>query len=57
MVTLEEFANYLLGRKLAKYKLPERIELVQEFPMLGDKVNKRALAEDIAAKLEAASAR
>jgi non-ribosomal peptide synthetase component E (peptide arylation enzyme) len=54
VITLEEVVDYLLGMKMAKYKLPERIELVPEFPMLGDKVNKRALIEDITAKLETA---
>jgi len=27
VITLEEVVDYLLGRKMAKYKLPERIEL------------------------------
>jgi len=48
--------SFLMERKLAKYKLPERLEIVDDFPMLGDKVNKRALGTDIAFKLLAEGA-
>ena len=29
---LNEMNNFLLGRNIAKFKLPERLKLVQEFP-------------------------
>ena len=37
------------------FKLPERLELVSEFPAVGDsgKVNKEALKKDIREKVEA----
>ncbi len=50
-LTFLEMVSFLTERKLAKYKLPERLEIVESFPMLGDKVNKRALGTDIAYKL------
>jgi non-ribosomal peptide synthetase component E (peptide arylation enzyme) len=36
------------------YKLPERLEVVTEFPTVGDsgKVNKETLKKEIAAKVE-----
>jgi len=42
-----------MEKKIAKYKLPERLELVDSFPMSGDgqKVLKRELAESITTKL------
>jgi len=46
-----EMVSFLMERKLAKYKLPERLEIVEDFPMLGDKVHKRALGTNVANKL------
>jgi non-ribosomal peptide synthetase component E (peptide arylation enzyme) len=53
--TFEEMVEFLKGKKLAMYKLPERLEVVDEFPAVGDsgKVNKETLKKDIAAKVEA----
>lgn len=48
----EEMVSYLQEKKIARYKIPERLEIMSEFPMVGDKVNKRALKELIARKLE-----
>ncbi len=50
--TLEELARWLEGQGLAKHKLPERLELVAEFPMTpSGKVQKYRLREDVARKL------
>jgi non-ribosomal peptide synthetase component E (peptide arylation enzyme) len=52
-LTLEEIVSFLRSRQLAPYKLPERLELVDKFPMVSDtKINKRILAAEIAEKLE-----
>ncbi len=53
-LTLEELVEYLGGKGLARYKLPERLELVTQIPVTSHgKVEKRLLREDIARKLEA----
>jgi non-ribosomal peptide synthetase component E (peptide arylation enzyme) len=51
--TFEEMVEFLKGKKLAMYKLPERLEVVPEFPAVGDsgKVNKETLKKDIAEKV------
>jgi non-ribosomal peptide synthetase component E (peptide arylation enzyme) len=52
-VTLEEIVSFLREKKLAMQKLPERVEIVEEFPMtLSGKVQKYLLREDIAKKLK-----
>jgi 2,3-dihydroxybenzoate-AMP ligase len=52
--SFEEMVEFLKGKKLAMFKLPERLEIVSEFPAVGDsgKVNKEALKKDIAAKVK-----
>ena len=52
--TFDEMVEFLKSKKLAMYKLPERLEVVSEFPAVGDsgKVNKETLKKDIAAKVE-----
>ncbi|MGD8257866.1 MAG: AMP-binding protein [Desulfobacterales bacterium] len=52
--SFEEMVEFLKGKKLAMYKLPERLEVVEEFPAVGDsgKVNKETLKKDIAEKVE-----
>jgi 2,3-dihydroxybenzoate-AMP ligase len=51
-VTLEELARFLSGAGLARFKLPERVELVSEFPLSPfGKVSKQALTKLIAEKL------
>ncbi len=43
---LEELREYLLGRRIAKNKLPERLELVDEMPLTPTrKIIKGKLAE------------
>ena len=53
--TLDEMVSFLMAKKIAKYKLPERLEIADSFPMSGDgqKVIKRGLAELISRKLKA----
>ena len=53
--TFEEMVDFLKGKQLAMYKLPERLEIVGEFPAVGDsgKVNKETLKKDIAEKVKA----
>lgn len=49
---LEEIVSFLQSKKIAPYKLPERLEVVDSLPMVSDtKVDKRILAADIAEKL------
>ena len=50
---LKELVDFLLAREIAKFKLPERLEVMSEFPVSTfGKVSKKALAEMIAKKLE-----
>ena len=51
--SFEEMVEFLKGKKLAMYKLPERLEVVAEFPAVGDsgKVNKETLKKEIAEKV------
>lgn len=51
--SFEEMVEFLKGKKLAMYKLPERLEVVPEFPAVGDsgKVNKETLKKEIAEKV------
>ncbi|RLC22882.1 MAG: o-succinylbenzoate--CoA ligase, partial [Deltaproteobacteria bacterium] len=53
--TFEEMVEFLKGKQLAMFKLPERLEVVDEFPGVGDsgKVNKEALKKDIREKIGA----
>ena len=50
-LSFEELISYLSALQLAKFKFPERLEIVEEFPTVRDKVNKRALGRMIARKL------
>lgn len=52
-LTVASLGAHLLGLGLAKYKLPERIEIVDALPLTNvGKVSKRRLREDIERKLE-----
>jgi len=55
--TFDEMVDFLKGKKLAMYKLPERLEIVDDFPTVGDsgKINKETLKKDIAEKVEKSS--
>jgi 2,3-dihydroxybenzoate-AMP ligase len=45
-LNLEELKHFLLGKEIAKFKLPERLEILQDFPLstLG-KVSKKKLVQ------------
>ncbi|MGH7776234.1 MAG: AMP-binding enzyme [Candidatus Dormibacterales bacterium] len=44
--TLEDLVRHLTDQGIARFKLPERLELMQEFPLSDfGKVSKKALAE------------
>ena len=52
--SFDEMVEFLKGKQLAMYKLPERLEVVPEFPAVGDsgKVNKETLKKMIAEKVQ-----
>ena len=51
---LDELCEFLLSQRIAKYKLPERLELVDELPLTKvGKIDKQRLRDDIRAKLVA----
>ena len=53
-LSFEELIAVLEGRQIAKFKLPERLELVETFPLTSvGKVSKKDLREDVARKLRA----
>lgn len=53
-LNFEEMVSFLLDKGIAKFKLPERLEVLDALPLApaGNKVNKRALEEEIVKKLE-----
>jgi non-ribosomal peptide synthetase component E (peptide arylation enzyme) len=53
--TFDEMVAFLKSKKLAMFKLPERLEIADQFPTVGDsgKVNKETLKKDIAEKVNA----
>jgi 2,3-dihydroxybenzoate-AMP ligase len=52
-VTLEDLTAHLDARGVAKYKWPERVEVVAELPTTNvGKIDKRALREDVVERLE-----
>jgi 2,3-dihydroxybenzoate-AMP ligase len=49
-----ELVTFLQAQQIARFKLPERLEIVERFPLTSvGKVSKKDLREDIARKLEA----
>jgi non-ribosomal peptide synthetase component E (peptide arylation enzyme) len=46
--------EFLKTKQIARYKLPERLEIIDAFPTVGDsgKVNKNTLKEMVAEKLK-----
>jgi 2,3-dihydroxybenzoate-AMP ligase len=57
-LTLKELAAFLADKEIAKFKLPERLELVSDFPVSTfGKVSKKALVEMVTKKLEAGKVR
>jgi non-ribosomal peptide synthetase component E (peptide arylation enzyme) len=53
--TFQEMVDFLISKKLAMFKIPEHLEIVREFPAVGDsgKVNKEALKKRIAETMKA----
>jgi 2,3-dihydroxybenzoate-AMP ligase len=52
-LSLPELAGFLLDQEIAKHKLPERLEIVDEFPVSPfGKVSKKDLTERITAQLQ-----
>ena len=53
-LTFEQMVDFLKGKGMAMYKLPERLEVVEAFPTVGDsgKIDKKALKQDIEQKTE-----
>lgn len=51
--TFEEMGSFFRARQISLYKIPERLELVDELPLVpgGNKVNKRQLEDALRAKL------
>jgi len=51
-LTLARLNEFLAGKKIAKFKLPERLEIVESLPVTAmGKISKRALREQIASQL------
>ena len=53
--TMDDMVSFLKAKKLAMYKLPERLEIIDNLPTVGDsgKVDKKILKKDIEDKLAA----
>ena len=52
-MTFDEMRSFLQSKKIAPYKIPERIEYIDEIPMQNFKITKKVLREDVAKKLKA----
>jgi 2,3-dihydroxybenzoate-AMP ligase len=51
-LSLDELKTFLLAKEIAKYKLPERLEIMQDFPLSPfGKVSKKTLTEMISQKM------
>lgn len=51
-LNFDDLKNFLLGKEIAKYKLPERLELMADFPLSPfGKVSKKTLTEMISRKM------
>jgi len=53
--TFDEMVDYLKSKKIAMFKLPERLEVVEALPLVGEsgKIDKQAITRMIADKLKA----
>ena len=51
---LRQLVAFLMDQEIAKHKLPERLEIVEEFPLSPfGKVSKKDLTERVVARLKA----
>jgi non-ribosomal peptide synthetase component E (peptide arylation enzyme) len=53
-LTFEGMVSFLREKRIAPFKIPERLEIVQSLPLVpgGNKVDKRRLEQEIAQKLK-----
>jgi non-ribosomal peptide synthetase component E (peptide arylation enzyme) len=56
-ITFDDMTSFLKGKGIASYKLPERLEVVEELPLVSrgsgmPKFDKKALLADITEKLK-----
>jgi non-ribosomal peptide synthetase component E (peptide arylation enzyme) len=53
--TFQEMVSFLKEKKISAYKLPERLEVVDALPTVGDsgKIDKKVLKSDIETKVKA----
>ena len=52
-LSFEELSQFLIDQKIAKFKLPERLEILPEFPIsAAGKIMRRTLREMVEAKLQ-----
>ena len=56
MVTLDDVTGYLRAQRIASFKLPERLELVADLPLRGDKIDRTALRRTIEERVQRAAA-
>ncbi len=54
-ITFDEMKDFLIEKQMAKYKIPERLEIVEAMPTVGDsgKIDKKVLKTEIEEKLKA----
>ena len=51
--TFDEMVAYLKSKNIVAYKWPERLEIIDQLPVVGDqKIDKKSLRDEIAKKLE-----
>jgi len=51
-ITFEELKQFLMGKDIAKYKAPERLEILEEFPLSNiGKVSKKDLVKMVSARM------
>jgi non-ribosomal peptide synthetase component E (peptide arylation enzyme) len=53
--TFDEMAEYLKSKKIAMFKIPERLEVVETIPIVGEsgKIDKKAMVQTVTDKLRA----
>ena len=51
-LSFEEMVAFLKGKRLAPYKIPERLEIIDKMPLVGDqKVDKKTLQQELVGRL------
>ena len=54
-VTLDEVSGYLRAQRIATFKIPERLEVIAELPLRGDKIDRAALRRTIEKQVRGAA--